>query len=174
MDHPLDENQLSPPIKPKILSILQNKFGIPFDAMHITDPESGETILIYQCKQCHTIFTSNNTMKKHVCKNIQTYNSVSSFNPTKTMELYLEAIACEDISLRAAASDCMKRFVDSFKRNFTIPSRNTIRKKIIEFADQIQKKQFDSIKGEYASILIDGAKRYFRNSEGVVIYDWSC
>ena len=36
------------------------------------------------------------------------------------MKLYLEAITCEDISLRAAISQCFKDLFSSFKRDFDI------------------------------------------------------
>ena len=98
------------------------------------------TINIYQCSSCLKLFSTKKDILNHKCHPYQGKEEFV-FNEAKTTKYLLELIAINNYSFSSIDTPAFRKFVNSFGRNYNIPSADTISRLMINYAKVIHEKK---------------------------------
>lgn len=121
----------------------------------------------------------------HVCKNgykIQNFDIVSippisSSEPTPrknvadyglVVEQLIRFVCTSNIQLHAMDNEYFRQALYILNPEFDFPLRETMPKRIIEFADELKNKTYEQLANQRGSLLYDSAKKWSRNYQGVI------
>ena len=117
---------------------------------------------IYQCTECSRIYTSRTSFANH------THNVSMSYDPIIAHALLYTFVSVFDISLSSITSNLYNAFITSLGSTFKTGSRNTFKTGIKNFAKAIEKHNVQTLYNQNVYLLIDGAKKFNRDFEGVI------
>ena len=122
---------------------------------------------LYQCDFCKHYFTSRSSVDAH--HHQETSPSPWNYDEGNALKALINFICVCDISLDSITDNTFNEFLSEINPQFRVASRNTLRKQIQEFAEQIQQENLQSVMGKYVYLLIDDAQRFCRNFTGIII-----
>ena len=97
------------------------------------------------------------------------YKQEEKISAHEIYDLFIEWVAVCNISCRAAAHENIRKILSVLGVNRNL-ERHSIAEAIKNRAKQIQLEMLQKLRGKYVSILIDGAKKYWKQFEGVLLY----
>ena len=141
----------------------RNVYGVLISRYYVN--AGTDSYIIYQCTQCNKYLGSYSGQEYHKC-----YKEPVRSVTEEAKKAFLDFVCCCNISERAVESIYFERFIITTKAQFIIPYNKTFHEMLKNYALNIQNENLLSLKGQVASILIDGAKKCFQEFEGVIIY----
>ena len=139
----------------------------PAEQLEIAPKNSIRVCEFYFCTRCSKIYTSKSSVLGHNCKNQST---ASEFNPQQAFNDLFILIAVNNLSFTCVTSAPFRTFVCDLNPRFDIPSDKTLKRKMYDFAEKINKNVLKSLKGKIVSLLFDSAKRIGEYFEGIIIF----
>ena len=139
-----------------------NSNRLPILITHLKIKEKNESF--YQCLRCREIFSSWKGASSHACF----FQRIDVDDKTLYME-FIEWICITNTSASAISHPLFNTILTQLKVPFSF-ERHSVAKAIHELAENIQNHMLLSLNGKYVSILIDGAKKYWKSFEGALLF----
>ena len=146
---------------------VKNKMGQNFFKIFFYD--GSVSICAYKCKECNTIFMSKTSFHQHH----HVHDEKFHYDEIRSTNAFIILLAVCDIPIRAMTSPAFEEFCHSISPYFQVPGRNKTRKLIAEYATQIHNNNMQKIYGDFCYILIDGANKFHKKLEGILIVTYS-
>ena len=149
--------------------IVFRQYGIQYKITHMHVIGSYQ-ITIYQCQKCQTFFVARKDLFRHTCHLMTQGMNNFVFNAAKTTKCLLEMIAVNNYSFESIGSPTFRNFIESFGRDYEIPSPDKIAREMHTYAETIQRQVIEHLKHHVVTLLIDGGTRSGRHYDGILLW----
>lgn len=158
-----------------------NTFNILWQSKK-TKPE-----VFYSCQRCGELYASKIGAKEHICQSryaIQNFNIVdippisvsesmsktNSENYALIIEKLIRFVCVSNIPLRALDNIYLRSALHILNDKFDYPLRQTMAKRIKQFADICKDKTYEKLANKKLSLLFDSAKKWSKDYQAVICY----
>ena len=123
----------------------------------------------YQCAECRKIFTSRSSFCHHYHL-LQANRSRERELPlNQVLHTLFDFICVSNVSLHAIDSEVFLTFCHALNPHFTLPTRNILRTELVSYSESLKSSFLTSVQNEYVYALIDGAKKFSRTFEAIIV-----